>query len=842
MGGACCKSADGSRQRGAPKQAAAAAAAADAPPAFKQTVPPPPPVPPPRASPAPSPDSRQGRSDGGGQEAPKTINVSLWSTGSPRTQMFTVPHGAAPGELMEKLRAELGVGRPEHGDCFGLYQRGPWFGGPSGGEVELSWLRVESVSEKGASPPAEGGRVDWRRGHYVLARQLVVVLKDRAELRLPLARDTTVRSVKQFIERAVYVPRAFQSLHALPDGGALSDDAVLEHAAPGLRVELRTRATPLQHLNEQLNRRVRYPRESLRLHGGCIPAPSAAGPLAIPVGSSCLHEGVLPRKADRLARQVTRPPRQVAQTPAGHPVFELEGYTFECILGSGVSGVVSRCRSAGGHVAVKQVRKEGDLFTPSLRGGNSAPSEARLSAARASGRYHAVHGSDPRCYSALTSEEAWHEVQWLLTEVVVLRELPRHENLLWALDVLHDSEHAYLVTPVLDTTLYDLMHELELWRDPSCWASLLRQLLSGVAHLHHNGIAHRDIKCENVLIAYPPGGAPPVADPDHLPDFTLRLCDFGLCRKFTNLGVFARTSPRAQTLMYSAPAAVEAYLHEMEGRCAARKAADLTADDVFSVGACAFAMTFRVRAFAPRTLDPSDDGFWREMVVNMRKGLPGWAKPVGLWPLRGRLFPASDLVARLLSPEPESRPSAAEALADSWLRYGEQDASGLGRLRWDAGDANVPESARCGTSFHDHHQMPLVTSPECEEEAGSPTGTVWSPCKRRGTPVAGYQQLCGVCVTASEKQFLSSQMEEVVSGDGKVNSTLSQSSLGSLGGMRLRGIDSGALRPTRANRRWRRAGHAVLAAVMLQKGAECNGTPPTVALADVTPTWPKAAA
>eukprot|EP01065_Artemidia_motanka_P032447 TRINITY_DN39457_c0_g1_i1.p1 TRINITY_DN39457_c0_g1~~TRINITY_DN39457_c0_g1_i1.p1 ORF type:complete len:799 (+),score=187.29 TRINITY_DN39457_c0_g1_i1:81-2477(+) len=739
-------------------------------------------------------------SPGRAAPASKTINVSLWSTGTPRPQLFRIAEGDSPDRLMLSLRASVGA-EGSH-SSFGLYQRGPWFGGPSGGEVELSWRGVESVPES-----TTDGRVDWRQGHYVLARQLVVSFHSGA-LKVPLARGATVASCKALLERAVYVPRRYQVLHGVGrDGvrGRLPDDCALEECCPSLQVSLKTLVSPVQHLTEQLGRVLRSPPNRRMLHGGVIPQAPRTGARVPPIAvglSNVLNEGFLaPPHKQRLARSLPAPVPSVATTPEGHVVYELPEYPFQKVLGTGVSGVVSRCGTpSGGIVAVKQVRKQGDLYT--IEGSGSASASSSDTAPYAL-------GNSPR--SVRSTRDSWHDVQWLLTEIVMLRELPHHENVLFAIDVAHDADRAYLVTPVLDTTLYDLMHEVELWREPYSFASLLRQLLAGVAHLHHNGVAHRDIKCENALIS-----ARSSLRGSGVTQYDLRICDFGLCRKFSDLGAFARTSPRAQTLMYSAPAAVEAFLHDMEGRCAARKAMDLTADDIFSVGACAFTMSCRRRAFAPMDIDPGDDAFWVGMVANMRKGLPVWAVSVGLWPLRGRLHYASDLVSALLHPDPRARPSAASALEHEWLCYGER-----GQPAPHSWDVVVPaqQPAQCGTldrgELRVRHDTPFSPAPASEPG--------WDSEDASATLLRGVGPL-----TASERQYVTSQMAEALSSqyDGT-----RQHSIGRASSLASSRSGCGGLRPTQANRRWRLAGAAVRAALKFQRAGQ------SLDVLDVQPEW-----
>ena len=58
-------------------------------------------------------------------------------------------------------------------------------------------------------------------------------------------------------------------------------------------------------------------------------------------------------------------------------------------------------------------------------------------------------------------------------------------------------------------------------------ARVVRQVLAAVAHLHARGVAHRDVKPENILFASPAADAP------------VKLVDFGLARRLLEGSGFA---------------------------------------------------------------------------------------------------------------------------------------------------------------------------------------------------------------------------------------------------------------------------------------------------------------
>lgn len=70
----------------------------------------------------------------------------------------------------------------------------------------------------------------------------------------------------------------------------------------------------------------------------------------------------------------------------------------------------------------------------------------------------------------------------------------------------------------------------------------MKQLLKGLAHCHHQGVLHRDLKAANLLINNEGG---------------LKLADFGLARKFREGDKDSRFTNRVITLWYRCGAGAE---------------------------------------------------------------------------------------------------------------------------------------------------------------------------------------------------------------------------------------------------------------------------------------------
>lgn len=138
-----------------------------------------------------------------------------------------------------------------------------------------------------------------------------------------------------------------------------------------------------------------------------------------------------------------------------------ESYKMGDILGQGGFGQVVKatCLSTGQQVAIKTMSKKG-MYTAYAR--------------------HIIEA-----------------------EVSVLRKL-KHEHILQIHEALHDEDNVYIVTELCEGgDLFD--NYLEKIREVSIKEVRvlhhMKQVLEAVAFLHRNGIAHRDIKGENIVLA-----------------------------------------------------------------------------------------------------------------------------------------------------------------------------------------------------------------------------------------------------------------------------------------------------------------------------------------------------
>ena len=155
---------------------------------------------------------------------------------------------------------------------------------------------------------------------------------------------------------------------------------------------------------------------------------------------------------------------------------------------------------------------------------------------------------------------------------------------------------------------------------------IFRQLVTAVRHCHSKSLLHRDIKPDNILLTH--------TACEGSTKLTVKLADFGLAA-FRQPGYKIRGY--AGSFPYEAPEVIAKELYDESA-------------DVFSLGVVLYAM---LSAMWPcfyggkRQLDPAvdwSDACWREASSSVRS-----------------------LITRMMSVDPQARPSLEEVLTDRWV-------------------------------------------------------------------------------------------------------------------------------------------------------------------------------
>lgn len=210
----------------------------------------------------------------------------------------------------------------------------------------------------------------------------------------------------------------------------------------------------------------------------------------------------------------------------------------------------------------------------------------------------------------------------VLQEIQILRKLD-HKNVVKLLEVFETETAIYLVMEYLDRgDLYTLLKSQKKGRlsEPQT-KSLFSQLLKGLEYIHCQGILHRDIKLDNVLLDQ---------------NMNLKICDFGISRTVVS---GHRMTEQSGTPAFMAPEIVagEGY----EG----------FASDVWSLGVVVYSLLTGTLPFRGNSA--------KDLNQNILKG--AYNTELNLSP------EAKSLLARLLEVSPEKRIKIKEIPIQPWI-------------------------------------------------------------------------------------------------------------------------------------------------------------------------------
>ena len=114
--------------------------------------------------------------------------------------------------------------------------------------------------------------------------------------------------------------------------------------------------------------------------------------------------------------------------------------------------------------------------------------------------------------------------KFLVVEIELMKKIKQHKNVVKFFEIIettddhgHDHDHLLYISmefyPNGDLFEYITKRHFIPERQSCIW---FRQLISGVQHIHKSGFAHRDLKCENILLDS---------------KYNIKIIDFGFCCK-----------------------------------------------------------------------------------------------------------------------------------------------------------------------------------------------------------------------------------------------------------------------------------------------------------------------
>mmetsp|Transcript_47516 Transcript_47516/g.54705 ORF Transcript_47516/g.54705 Transcript_47516/m.54705 type:complete len:377 (+) Transcript_47516:47-1177(+) len=229
---------------------------------------------------------------------------------------------------------------------------------------------------------------------------------------------------------------------------------------------------------------------------------------------------------------------------------------------------------------------------------------------------------------------AWEDV---LREIAIMKKL-HHTNIIKLFEVIDDQEYdkLYMVMEfaskgqILEWNEDDLVFYIEEHEDDDYGEERIRRMLcdifKGLGYLHKNGIIHRDIKPQNLLMD------------DH---GNVRIADFGVAQLFeTDDDSMSKTEG---TYHFLPPECCSAATTKFSGKAA----------DVWAVGITMFALLFKKLPFYGENVWTIMEAIEKgELVIpNTRQISDG----------------CRNLLSRLLEKDPDQRPTVEEVLTDPWL-------------------------------------------------------------------------------------------------------------------------------------------------------------------------------
>jgi len=225
-------------------------------------------------------------------------------------------------------------------------------------------------------------------------------------------------------------------------------------------------------------------------------------------------------------------------------------------------------------------------------------------------------------------------------EATLLRVAGEHGSVCSYKELFEGDDAWYIVTELArGGELFDRLVERGAY-SPVGAAGVMRELVDAVAYLHQMGIAHLDLKPENVLLKSDESDASDV-----------RLVDFGSARFVgpNDVGEITTKGAAGATPAYAAPEVLRG------------DAFDASAD-LWSLGVILYLLLTGTHPFDARN-DADDAEVTRRVLAGADNAGafrgPAWARVPSA---------ARPLVKRLLANEPKDRPAAAEVLAHAWLQ------------------------------------------------------------------------------------------------------------------------------------------------------------------------------
>jgi serine/threonine protein kinase len=221
--------------------------------------------------------------------------------------------------------------------------------------------------------------------------------------------------------------------------------------------------------------------------------------------------------------------------------------------------------------------------------------------------------------STLPSDDARARLQREITAMTYLV----HPNVVHLDDFISDDQYFYLVMELITGgDLAEFIHNSLAQCRERVAAGLFFQIVSGIQYCHSRGVAHRDLKPQNILLTK---------------DHDVRIADFGLCH-FNSPDSAMKTI--CGTAVYLAP------------ECLTSEKYDGFARDIWSLGVILYELVTRDY---PWTI--GNGPLMYKQILSGKFPIPTGVSSICV-----------DLIVRILKLRPKDRPTASQILESNWFK------------------------------------------------------------------------------------------------------------------------------------------------------------------------------
>merc|ERR1719348_667622 len=136
----------------------------------------------------------------------------------------------------------------------------------------------------------------------------------------------------------------------------------------------------------------------------------------------------------------------------------------------------------------------------------------------------------------------------VLKEIEIYHLCRGQKNIIQLIEFFEEAEHFYLIFEKINGGPLLKHIQNRIFFTEAEASRIIKDLAEAISHLHHQGVAHRDIKPDNVLCV------------SHNSPFPVKLCDFDLCSSVSIDVSTPQLLTPVGSLEYMAPEVVEAFM------------------------------------------------------------------------------------------------------------------------------------------------------------------------------------------------------------------------------------------------------------------------------------------